>query len=296
MAIVHSHSYGYFSSYTPGFFRLTHRLPLVYSPYFAPELATYSIVKRLFDATLGAFSFRISDHILALTEKEKEQMIERFVVDPARVTVIPPGVDVERFHGMDGTQFREQFGLEGKKLILFVGRIIHTKGLSYLIQAIPGVLAEHPDSHFVIVGEDWGHAGQLKDLAVQLGVEHALTLTGPLFGPLFTSVYRAADVFVHPSVSSEAYGITVAEAMSAGKPVIATNVGGRGSLIEEGKNGFLVSPASSEALSSRISFLLNHPQLAQEVGIRGAERARTFSWEEHIHQLECVYRDCIERM
>jgi len=125
--------------------------------------------------------------------------------------------------GVERQEFFERYGqLQGKKLMLFMGRIHPKKGCDLLIEAFANVLAKDTDWHLVIAGPDQlGWQADLKDLAVRLGISSSITWTGMLGGPVKWGALRAAEVFVLPS-HQENFGIVLAEALAAGTPTLIT--------------------------------------------------------------------------
>jgi glycosyltransferase involved in cell wall biosynthesis len=288
--LVHTHGYAYFSSYAPCFVRLLRSTPLVFSPYYA-SVTSAPTIQRVYDATLGWLSFAVPDHIIALANREKAALRQRYGLPESKFSIVPPGVDTEGLlRPQLGAEFRRRHEIAGS-MVLFVGRIAYTKGLVFLVRAVSSILLEYPQCRFVFVGPDWGATDGLLALAEHLGVKRHLLFTGPLNGDDFTGAYNAADVFVHPSVTSEAYGIAVVEAMAAGKPVVATNVGAREDIVSEGRNGFLVPPGDPEVLADRILRLLTDKALATEMGRTNAAHAQRYSWQESTRKLEEIYRE-----
>ena len=206
---------------------------------------------------------------------------------------MPPGVDAEEFFQPElGLNFKFKYKIEDK-MVLFVGRIAYTKGLLHLVNAISSVIQEFPKCQFVFVGPDWGATAGLLELADNLGIRRQLLFTGLLSGEEFVGAYNAADIFVHPSVTSEAYGIAVVEAMAAGKPVIATNVGARADIVTEGRNGFLVPAGESELLAERIVSLLIDKNMAMNIGRTNAMDAQKYNWQKINEKMEKIYYQMI---
>lgn len=293
--LVHAHGYAYFSSYAPCFVRLLRSTPLIFSPYYS-DTTSAPIVQRVYDATLGRLSFVVPDHIIALASVEKATLRRRYDLPESKFSIVPPGVDVEGLYQPQlGMMFRRKYGIVGS-MALFVGRIAYTKGLLFLVKAIPSIVQRHPQGQFVFVGPDWGATGGLLALAEDLGVKRNLLFTGPLNGDDFVGAYNAADIFVHPSVTSEAYGIAVVEAMAAGKPVIATNVGARADIVTEGRNGFLVPAGNSEVLAERILMLLTDKDMAMHIGKTNVADAQKYRWQGVNSRMEEIYRQVTERI
>jgi glycosyltransferase involved in cell wall biosynthesis len=292
--LVHAHGYAYFSSYAPCFVRLFRSTPLIFSPYYS-DTTSAPFVQRVYDATLGWLSFVVPDHFVALADSEKAALMRKYDLPEYKFSIVPPGVDVEELHKpQSGVMFRKKYGI-AQDMVLFVGRIAYTKGLLFLVKAIPSIVQKCPQCQFVFVGPDWGATNGLLALAEDLGIKKYLLFTGPLNGDDFVGAYNAAGIFVHPSVTSEAYGIAVVEAMAAGKPVVATNVGARADIVTEGRNGFLVPAGNSEVLAERILRLLTDKDMVTHMGRTNIEDAQKYRWQEVNRRMEEIYRQVTER-
>ncbi|MEA3254915.1 MAG: glycosyltransferase [Candidatus Altiarchaeota archaeon] len=186
-----------------------------------------------------------------------------------KIETVPNFVYIGRFNSrLRGAGVISLYGLERKRIILFLGRLVPYKGVDYLVRAFKDVGDEIKDVVLIIAG-DGPLKNELKQLVGDLGLN----------GVLFVSVaeedlphyYAACDVFALPSVTrQEAFGVVLLEAMACGKPVIATNVGGVPYVV--GESGIIVEPRNTEALSSAISKILSDNEFAKKLG--GKARAR----------------------
>ena len=206
-------------------------------------------------------------------------------VSPQRRTiVVHPGVDLQRFdpqHLPTPAECRQQLGLAAEgPLIGIVGRLQHWKGIHVLLEAMPRVIERHPGAHCVVVGGPHDleplYPGFLDERIEQLNLQNHVTLAGAQ-----SDVPRwmmAMDVFIHAS-DHEPFGIVILEAMALGKPVIATDGGGPPEIITPGVNGMLTPFGDAAALARAILHYLDHPDLAQQMGIAASHRAKQFSTE-----------------
>lgn len=189
--------------------------------------------------------------------------------------VMPMGVDTARFDAGQEPPAGET--------VLFVGRLAEKKGVEYLIRAFPLVLSHHPDAHLVIVG-DGPLRGKLERLAAELGIQERVTFAGGRSHSELPGFYASCRVFVGPSVvtrsgDTEGLGLVFAEAMAAGRPVVATSVGGITDVVIHGRTGLLVEERSPEALAAAICRLLDSPVEAERMGVVGRRWAcRKFDW------------------
>jgi glycosyltransferase involved in cell wall biosynthesis len=169
--------------------------------------------------------------------------------------------------------FRKKFGIAAeKKIILSVGRLNWKKGFDTLILAFSNLLKEKPDTVLAIAGEDDGYKAEIEKLIKDKGIEESVILTGLLQGDLKEAAYRECDVFELPSYS-ENFGMAVAEAMRAERPVIVTQGVALSKDIKEMGAG-IVSEKDPVAILGATIQILNNPQKAGEMGKIGGALVR----------------------
>jgi glycosyltransferase involved in cell wall biosynthesis len=214
-------------------------------------------------------------------------------IDSARITVIYNGVDVQAYHqGFSGPAggIKATYGVPDDSPV--VGAVANyqrkVKGIDYFIGAARLVASQVDNVFFFIVG--YGRPQQraaLQHYVHELGLESCLILAGPQED--IRPFLSAFSVGVLPSLS-EGFSNSLLEYMAAGLPCVATNVGGNKELVVDGENGFLVKPASAEALAEKIVVLLRNPELREKMGRMAQERVRTdFSMTKMIRELETLY-------
>jgi phosphatidylinositol alpha-mannosyltransferase len=213
------------------------------------------------------------------------QFVQRFF--PADYRIIPNGVHVARF--------RESAPLpayqDGKRNILFVGRIEKRKGLKHLLRAIPLVREHAPDTRFIIVGD-----GPLRP-AYQSLVARAgwpdVVFVGRVSDAELPAYYASADLFCAPNIGSESQGIVLLEALSAGVPTIASDIPGYRTVIRDGIDGLLVPPTDHVALAQAIGHLLDSPAERLRLRTLGRLRAEVYSWEHIAVHVETYYQELL---
>ncbi len=182
--------------------------------------------------------------------------------------VIYNGVDLDTFLPLNIPPPQE-------KEILFVGNIIWRKGVFELIQSIPFVMNRHPEARLTIVGGASGeHRVRLENelMALSPHVRNHITIVGKVPHDQLPYYYNRASVVVFPS-HVEAFGLTCAEAMACGRPVVATTLASGPELVEDRLSGLLADPKNPLDLAEKISDLLEDKKLAAAVGIRARQRA-----------------------
>ncbi len=237
-----------------------------------------------------------TDHIVCCSDAVSRSVASRIGGTMDRCTIIPFGVDIEQFEPT-ATATRHELGLqESGKVIGTVCRLVEPKkGLTILLRAIAELARRYgqPPCQVLIVG-DGPSRHKLEILREQLGLSSWIVFTGSRRD--IPRVLRALDAFVLPSLY-EGFGIAILEAMAAGKPVIATAVGGIPEFVRSGETGLLVEPGNVAALADAIDRLLNHPLQAQAMGGKGRARAQAhYRISEVVRQHEQAYTDCLAQI
>jgi len=235
-----------------------------------------------------------SDAVLASCSVEAEQIAALYPADPARVRVVPLGVDHAYFGPGHRPQARRALGLPAEgMLLLFVGRIQPLKGADVAVRALAAL--DDPTARLVVVGGPSGPRGDesyrdLSRLAEQLGVADQLTLVAPQPHELLSSWYRAADVCLVPS-RSESFGLVALEAAACGTPVVASAVGGLTTLVDHGRTGYLVEGQDVAAFAAHMRRIANDPVLAARLSTASVIEARAYTWRSAAHDLRALYEE-----
>jgi phosphatidylinositol alpha-mannosyltransferase len=199
--------------------------------------------------------------------------------------VVANGVDVERFAGA------EPADLPAGRRMLFVGRLDERKGFRVAVAAFERLADRFPDLLLIAVG-DGPEAAAAR--ALPEAIRQRVVLVGRVANEDLHRYEAAADVFVAPSVGGETFGVVLIEAMSAGVPVVASDIRGYDEVIRAGE-GLLVPPRDPRALADAVARILDDPRAARELADAGRVRARTYSWESVTDRLEAVYADVAGR-
>lgn len=213
------------------------------------------------------------------------QRLVEFGCGAKKTEVIPPGVDFKKFGWNEAFQNPfQKYGIEeGDRIILSVGRLVERKGFEYLIGAMASLQNDFPSVKLLIVGHG-PREEYLKSLAKKMKQWDRVVFAGEVTEKELLACYSRADVFVHPAIvdskgDTEGLGVVLLEAMAAGKPVVATKVGGIPEAIVNGKTGLLVEPRDSVALQKAIRTILLKPTLGNTLGDNGKELVREkFDW------------------
>ena len=234
---------------------------------------------------------READKIIAQCPNERDELVDDYGADPARIALVPSAVNTNVFTPVARDEARRRTGLETERqIIVYVGRMLPRKDIRNIVRAL-ALLArgnEHgQDAPLLLVvgGEsekpdplDTPEVGELQKLAAELGVLDRVHFTGKRQPEALRDYYSAADVAV-TTPWYEPFGLTPLEAMACGRPVIGSAVGGITYTIQDGKTGFLVPPRDPEALAARLQHLLSQPDLCRRMGLAARRRVeKEFSW------------------
>ncbi|MBN1295791.1 glycosyltransferase family 4 protein, partial [bacterium] len=233
---------------------------------------------------------------LITVSKAQKRLFKHFPEMHDRIRVIHNGVDVQRFMQADGNEFRRDIGVSpGQFLYGMVGPVSRHKGVEEFIRAAATIVRVDSEARFAVVGPDRPRAflEEMKALVHSLQVEQNVIFTG--FRDDIPEVMSGLDVLVTPS-RVEAFGRVLLEAMAAGTPVIASQVGGIPEVISERDMGILVPPKSAEKLGEAMLVMLQDTSRRNQIiQVSQAHVARYFTIEKHTREIEMVYEAFLSR-
>ncbi|GLY95432.1 D-inositol-3-phosphate glycosyltransferase [Actinoplanes sp. NBRC 103695] len=238
-----------------------------------------------------------SDALVANTRFEAQDLVACYDADPARVSVVQPGVDLGRFR--PGPADRARFGLPPTgHVVSFVGRIQPLKGPGVLIRALAELRARDPGLPITVVicggpsGSGLDRPASLIELAASLGVSDAVTFLPPQTGDALAALYRTSDLVAVPS-HNESFGLVALEAQACGTPVVAAAVGGLVTAVRDGISGVLVDGHDPEDWARVLGRLLVAPGFRAELSAGAVAHATCFSWDRTAEELLRVYREAV---
>ena len=227
--------------------------------------------------------------IVAPTEREKEYLIHYYDASPQAISVIPCGVDLELFRSVERQIARSYLGLDGERIILFVGRIVPIKGIEKLLMAM-SCLEKRQRLKLVVIGGDeysQDEAERLKGLSQSLQIHDSVTFLGLVKQEKLPYFYSAADLCVLPSYY-ESFGLVALESLACGTPVVATKVGAMESVIRQGETGYVVIDNAPQSLADKIALLLSMSKAQAISTIR--DSVTKFSWSNIAEAMVNEYR------
>jgi glycosyltransferase involved in cell wall biosynthesis len=213
-----------------------------------------------------------SGRLVAVSEDLKRFVMDKIGIPDSNIQVIYNGVQSGSFvSGEEIVRGRTELGLKNSDYVIgAVGNLYPVKGHQYLLQAMRVVLRQYPSATLILVGRGDLEAS-LKDQARQLGVERQVRFLGMRRD--IPKLLAIMSIFVMPSLS-EGLSLALLEAMVAGRPVVATRVGGNAELVVNGETGLLVESKDSEALAAAICTLLGNRAMREEFGRKAVTRAQ----------------------
>ena len=266
-----------------------HSIPLLLNLQEGRDFAkNFGVVRhRLFSTIVSQ-----SDHIVAIS-RYLASIAERFGARSA-IDIIPNGVDLARFGALrcraSLTAVRQRIGVENDEdLIISTSRFAEKNGLEHLIRALPSIL-ERRQVKLLLMGSG-PLANRLRLVAHSLGVASRVILHPPLDHEKLVHYLAAADLFVRPSLS-EGFGNSFIEAMAAGVPIVATNVGGIADFLRPGVNGMSCEPSSPPSVAEAVLRVLDDPALRSRLVESGRATAAEYNWT----RIAAAYRHLLLRL
>lgn len=246
---------------------------------------------------------RRANRIVVATLAELTQLRFLYRAEANKMTVIPPGVDTGHFYPIPADEAKQFIGLKPEnRMILFVGRIEPLKGVDTLIRAMSCLdlsltSREHP-VHLAIIGGEpdvdqqdmSAEMARLQTMCDDLCMGSTVVFLGKRAQDTLPYYYSASEVLVMPSLY-ESFGMVALEAMASGIPVIASEVGGLGYLVQDGVTGYTVPDSDPAALCEKLASLLGNHELRIALGQKAAEYAKEYAWEKVAAAVMKVYAE-----
>jgi len=239
---------------------------------------------------LMAWALRRARRVIAVSDITRRHYLARARLRPERVVTLYNGIDPTGFQAEPAVReaARAELGLSPEAPVLVTVAVQREpKGIQYMLTALPQVAAQFPAVRYLLVG-DGPHRPALEEQAARLGMAGRVLFAGARDD--VARMLATADVFVLPSLT-EALPTVVAEAMAAGRPIVATTVGGIPEMVRHGEAALLVPPADPEALAAAVCRLLANPRQAAAMGRAGRRLvAARFDIRTQSRQLADDYR------
>ncbi len=289
--VIHAHTPPPLTAYYAAKAAKRSKIPFVVTYHCDLELPKFigKVATAIYQRTFSRYTFKRADRIIVHTKTYGATSRTLWKFDE---TVIPSAVNPNRFNkDLDFTEIEKRHGLSGKKVVLFVGRLVGHKGIDYLIDS---ATITPKDVRYVIVGKG-PYMDKLKKRVKEKKVEHKVIFTGRVPFEDIPKYFAACDVFVLPSISRlEAFGLVILEAMASSKPVIVSNIPGVTEVVMEGQQGLHVIPMNAQDLAEKINILLSNKQMQVRMGEAGRRKVEEeYTWDKVVGQIEDVYKSVV---
>jgi glycosyltransferase involved in cell wall biosynthesis len=284
----------------------THKISLIHTD--GPRNTFYAGLAAMIKGIPLIFHVRSSDHdtydrlLYVLSTKiilVANNLRSRFewVTSNDKFITVYNGVDLAEFQiHNEPNNVRKEYGIDRDCIVIAcIARIEISKGQHFLIEAMEEIRNQINTTHLLIVGDifDEAYFNLCSKLVEEAGLKEQVTFTGHKEN--IPEILSDIDIFVLPS-TAEAFPRTIIEAMSMGKPIIATNVGGSAEAFEEGISGITVPPADPVALANAIMILANDGTLRQKMGVAARKRVeQMFSIEQNARRTEQIYEKLLRK-
>lgn len=268
-----------------------------------PLLVTFHTAERIKAQTSGepltsradveAQIVACADAVLASCAVEACQLTAQMDVDPARIAVVPLGVDHAIFGPGDRRQARRAIGVDDDgPLLLFAGRLQALKGPDLALETLAELAARGGRHRLVVVGGPSGRHGDdfvagLHDRAERDDLDGRVRFVAPKSHELLSTYYRAADACLVPS-TAETFGLVALEAQSCGTPVVASHVGGLASLVADGTSGVLVADRTARAWADAVELVTDDDRRAARLSSNAALSAQRYTWRAAAARFDAV--------
>jgi len=230
--------------------------------------------------------------VIAVSEKTRLHYLQSGRLHQDKVITLYNGVDISRFKNTDASQIaktKQALRLPlNSKVIITVAVLREPKGIQFMIEALPAILEQFPDVHYLIVG-DGEYGAALSDLATVLDIKKHITFAGHRTD--IPDLLACCDIFVLPTLK-DALPTVLIEALAAERPIVASDVGGVPEIIENGVNGLLVAPGDPSQLADACLQLLKDNELISQIVMAGNKTVRQrFNIDSQIEQLSGMYEE-----
>lgn len=231
-----------------------------------------------------------ADRIVAVSQFTKDKIVEHYGIHPDKIIVVHNGVDEADFLAETTTPvFVQRLKASGQKIVLFVGRITLQKGPDYFVEVAKEIVKHVPNTHFVVSGSGDMEGAMIQSVA-RAGMSSLFLYTGFLRGDDLSAVYRAADLFIMPSVS-EPFGIAPLEAVMYGAPVLMSRQAGVAEVLSRAlKSDFW----DIHDMANKAVAVLRHPSLQNDLSTGAREQIKGISWREAAEKCRGVYNKLVQ--
>jgi glycosyltransferase involved in cell wall biosynthesis len=231
-----------------------------------------------------------TDRIVAISDRQQAELIKYGVAPESRIKIVPLGLNLQRFEGLDREAARATLGIpDGVVAVMAIGRLVPIKRIDRLLRAVAAAVQEVPSIRLYLVG-DGGERASLEFLADSLGIRDRVVFAG--WSADTPTWYAASDVVALTS-DREGTPLALIEAAAAGRPVIAADVGGVSDIVLDGETGIVVPPDDEAALAAALVRLARDPDLRKRLGGAAPARAGRYAAGRLVADLNALYLEVL---
>ncbi|WP_207060987.1 glycosyltransferase [Motiliproteus sp. SC1-56] len=241
-----------------------------------------------------------ADAVVAVSQFTKRYLLEHYGLSAEKVRLIPNGVDVEQFvPGEKPALLLQRYGLEGKRVLLTVGRLVPRKGIDKTIEALPMLVKRMPDLHYLIVGTG-PYRAELERLVDEHKMRTHVTFAGRVSEDELVLHYQLCDLFLMPNrempdKDTEGFGLVFLEANACQKPVVGGLAGGAVEAVRNGYNGLSVDGNSPQEIADVIERIFSEPGLSEHLADNGLTLARGSSFQFCAKEFQKLCKDVADQ-
>jgi glycosyltransferase involved in cell wall biosynthesis len=289
--VVHTHGLRHFNSEIAYLYCKRKNVPLVltYHGFYPQGFSELSV--KLYDFLFASRTVNHAKKIICVSQMQVEDL-KRFYGERImnKIVLIPNGVSIPKIRF---TKVLRKFGLEKKKIVLGMGRLIPRKNFDTLIKSAPKVLKRNPDAHFLIVGEDFGIKKDLQNLVNNLGVQDNVTFVDKLPWEDALSLINQSTCFVVPSVY-EGLPSVMLESMFLHTPLVVSSITGFSGVIRHNENGLVFAYGDAFSLSRQLNRLLQDRKLRNWLSRNASRTVKAFGWGNVTRKIMRIYGEVLK--
>ena len=292
--IIHLHTVRTIQNIVVHRFAMKYGIPYVLSPHGSvPRIVRQKTLKAVFDWMGGRRVVRDASKVIVQSSVEKSECESARIPAP-KISIVLNGVDASVYENLPTRgAFAKSFGLDGKRLVTYIGRLSPGKGLDYLLAAFRGIALETDDSVLIVAGEDGGYKSRLIRLAKQFAISDRVIFPGFVAGRGKLQLFVDSDLIVYPA-SYESFGLVPMEALLCGKPVVVSRDSGCGELIQKARAGITFPSGNVSLLRKGILTGLRDSETISETARRGRDFViQNLNWNRIATEMEQIYGSAI---
>jgi glycosyltransferase involved in cell wall biosynthesis len=288
--LVHGQMVGAPYGFATALLSKTHRTVLtIHTLMEQSKLKRTTISEKIHDiiwSYLEKWEIKTIPNLIIVSPHLKDSIVR---LNAKNIIFIPNGIDLTKYESDSSYDYE-------KNRLLFVGRITPIKGIEFLLHAVSIVIERKNDVYLKIVGpsENKKYFKYLNDLCSQLCISKYVEFLGPLYNECLIKEYFKSSIFVLPSLD-ESNPIVLLEAMAAGKPIVATKVGGVPNLIDDGVTGLLVKSRNCYEFADALIELLDNPYTYVNISSNCKKQIKKYQWDEIAYETYKLYSELFSR-